>query len=106
MPAITGEGLYVGGSRFKEKDGLEIITDDFVGLSEASQRSTIGRHAVDVARVVAAQNKARETTTGEAEKVRESVEEAAMREMREDVEKLGVQKESLEPRQQVLKLKL
>ena len=106
LPAITGEGLYVGGSRFKEKDGLEIITDDFVGLSEASQRSTIGRHAVDVARVAAAQNKARETTTGEAEKVRESVEEAAIREMRENVEKLGLQKESLEPRQQVLKLKL
>ena len=69
LPAITGERLYVGGSRFKERDGLEIITDDFVGLSEASQRSTIGRHAVDVARVAAAQNKTRETTTGEAKRV-------------------------------------
>ena len=86
--------LYVGGSRFKEKDGLEIIADDFVGLSEASQRSTIGRHALDVARVAAAQNKARET------------EEVMLQEVREEVEKWGVRKESLEPRQQVLKLKL
>ena len=61
---------------------------------------------MDVTRVAAAQNKARETTTGEAEKVRESVEEAAMREMRENVENVGLLQQPIQQQKKVLKLKL